>query len=312
MAVTSIGYEGSINEQQWGKLAPRLGVDSSVGDGFNPTVLTTSDRTIRIAPGYATGWGVHDISDTNIDVQAPVVGSGSRWDTVVIRRTWKAASVPGFTAFLVVQGTSAKQLAAGLNNQPGVVADQPLFLIRSTAGQAQLQEIFDIRQWASPPIWRLDSTVPDPALYRYGQVVIQNVGIGATDIMVRRGTPGTESWFSLLRPKWATLNPVSSVVAVSGLSGRATKAGGRVYLEGSFRRTSGAVFTANTMYSILTLPTGYGPDRDQQQFVNTGFDGSGNGGRLLIDAATRAVTFLAPYDTSFVSFDGVSFFPAEA
>jgi hypothetical protein len=312
MAITSIGYEGSVNEQQWGKLAPRLGVDASVGEGLNATVLTTSDRTVRIAPGYATGWGVHDVSDANIDLQAPIVGSGSRWDTVAIRRTWKVASVPGFTSLIVVQGTSAKAIAAGLNNQPGVIADQPLYLIRSTAGQAQLQEIADIRQWASPPIWRLDNTIPDPALYRYGQVVIQNVGIGSTDILIRRGTPGTESWTSLLRPKWVTVNPVSGIVAASGLTGRVTKSGGKVTLEGSFKRSSGESFAANTIYSLFTLPTGYGPDRDQQQWINSGFEGSGSGARILINAATRAVTVTAPYDTPFISIDGVTFFPAEA
>lgn len=310
MAITSIGYEGSVNEQQWGKLAPRLGVDESVGDGLSASVLTTSDRTVRLGPGFATGWGVHDISDTNVDLQAPIVSSGSRWDTVAIRRTWKVAAVPGFTTFVVVQGTSAKTIAAGLNNQPGVIEDQPIYLIRSAAGQTLLQEIFDIRQWASAPIWRLDTTTPSPANYRYGQLLVQPADSQTVDLLIRRGTAGTESWTKILGPEWKNISLAGSFRAVPNFGAfRWTAAGGKIHLEGSAELASGANLSAGTVYTIGSVPAIVAPERTLNFNCLRERGGVSMEARVAV-STTGAITIVSQVATAYIYFDSVSWFPA--
>lgn len=311
MAITSIGYEGSVDERQWAKLGPRLGADPAISTGFEATILTTTDRTVRLAPGAATGWGVHDISDANIDLQAPIVGSGSRWDTVVIRRTWKAASVPGFTVLAVVQGTATKAVAAGLNNQPGVIADQPVLLIRSTAGQAQLQEIAVIAQWAARPLWRYDATAPPAADYTYGQVVLNNSPSGVVEALIRRGGAGTETWTKLLGPTWQTLALAGSFRAVQNLAAfRWTAAGGRIHLEGSAKLATGANFVAGTIYTIGSVPVIAAPPRTLNFNCLRERDGQGIEARVTVSASTGTVTIVSQVSTAYIYFDSISWFPA--
>lgn len=147
MAITSIGYDGSVNEAQWAKMIPSVGSSQygvvAAGD-WKVTPHSTMDRGVNIAIGSGWGHGVLDTSDATVSLQGALVSSGDRWDMVVMRRNW--AGVGGVSTFVLVQGTAVKQLPSR-NNTPGTLDDQPLALVRFTAGQTAAQEIIDLRCW---------------------------------------------------------------------------------------------------------------------------------------------------------------------
>lgn len=148
MAITSVGYDGSVNETQWAKLIPLVGSAhygvAAAGD-WKVTPHATMDRGINIAVGTGWGHGILDTSDATVSLQGNTVGSGSRWDMVVVRRNWSGTG--GTTQFQLVQGTGTKQLPAR-NTTPGTLDDQPIALVQFTAGQTAPTQIVDLRCWS--------------------------------------------------------------------------------------------------------------------------------------------------------------------
>jgi hypothetical protein len=148
MAITSIGYDGSVNEAQWSKLVPLAG-SSHYGVAGAPdwkvTPHATLDRGVSIATGSGWGHGVLDTSDATVSLQGTTVSSGSRWDLVVARRNWGGAG--GLTTFVVVPGSASKTLPAR-NTNAGTLDDQPLALVQFTAGQTAPTAVVDLRCWA--------------------------------------------------------------------------------------------------------------------------------------------------------------------
>ncbi|HEX9229198.1 MAG TPA: hypothetical protein VF885_21555 [Arthrobacter sp.] len=148
MAITSIGYDGSVNEAQWSKLIPLAGSSHygvAAGPDWKVTPHATLDRGVSIATGSGWGNGILDTSDTTVSLQGTVVSSGSRWDLVVARRNWGGAG--GLTTFVLVPGSSSKSLPAR-NTTPGTLDDQPLALVQFTAGQSAPTSVVDLRCWA--------------------------------------------------------------------------------------------------------------------------------------------------------------------
>lgn len=147
MAITSIGYDGSVNETEWAKLIPLAGSSHYGVSGTNDWKVTTHatmDRGVNIATGSGWGHGILDTSSSTVSLQGNSVGSGSRWDCVVARRNWSGTG--GSTQFFLVQGTSTKQIPSR-NTTPGTIDDQPIALVKFTAGQSAAQEIIDLRCW---------------------------------------------------------------------------------------------------------------------------------------------------------------------
>jgi hypothetical protein len=147
VAITSVGYDGSIDEVQWAKLARHLGAEYAVeapGD-YQVSVVAGLDRTVSVDPGTAYAHGVLAVSDAAVTVQLPAIASGSRWDLIALRRDWQP---PGGTSTVVfVQGTGSQTIPAGRLNSPGVTDDQPLSLVRVTAGQTTPTAVVDLRAW---------------------------------------------------------------------------------------------------------------------------------------------------------------------
>lgn len=148
MAITSIGYDGSVNEAQWARMIPLVG-SSNYGvagpNDFKVTPHATMDRGVNIATGSAWGHGVLDTSDATISLQGATVGSGTRWDLVVVRRNWSGTG--GSTTVVLVQGTASKALPSR-NTTPGTIDDQPIALVQFTAGQSAPTAIVDLRCWS--------------------------------------------------------------------------------------------------------------------------------------------------------------------
>lgn len=148
MAITSIGYDGTVDERDWARLqastASVYGVSSPTS--WRVSAVAGADRTVSIASGI--GWGHHvlDESDINYTLQGDTISTGSRWDLVVMRRDWTATG-GGPSAFRLVKGTSARGIPSR-QTEPGSVDDQPIALVEFRAGQTQPGTIIDLRAWA--------------------------------------------------------------------------------------------------------------------------------------------------------------------
>lgn len=149
MAITSVGYDGIVNEIQWAEMIKKVGCAEygvvGVGD-LKVTPLPGVDRAVSIAAGKAWGHGVYDTNDASATVVLDTVASGFRWDLIVIRRNWTGAG--GVSTITKVNGTAAMELPAGRTKGPGVIDEQPLALVQITAGQSTPTAFIDLRVWA--------------------------------------------------------------------------------------------------------------------------------------------------------------------
>lgn len=165
MALTPKGFDGTVTEADFAKMARHFGTPYSVKDDpdLKVTAVAGQDRTVQIATGEAAAYGVLVTNDAAITLQLPTIASGTRWDLVCLRRDWQPAG--GTATVTYVQGTSTKAIPAGRNANPGVIDDQPLALVQLTAGQTQPTAIVDLRSWASKVITVSDLlALPDAPL----------------------------------------------------------------------------------------------------------------------------------------------------
>ncbi|MFF2631952.1 hypothetical protein ACFVR6_03625 [Microbacterium sp. NPDC058021] len=145
MAITSVGYEGTIYEAQWAEMMPLVGGRQYgvAGPGDWRVTVGGADRQVRVAAGRGFGHGVLDNSSTETVLSLATVASGSRWDLVVARRNWGTNT----TSFAVVTGSATRALPGGRAQTPGTLDEQPVALVRVQAGQSQVAEIVDLRVW---------------------------------------------------------------------------------------------------------------------------------------------------------------------
>ena len=158
MTIYSLGYDASVGEQEWALLAPFLGHRTPIVAGATDfEVVATSGHQVRVRGGYAAGWGIRDYSDADTALTVPVAPTGVRHDLVVIRRDWSGTStselgtnVGGKTSIAIVTGGSAAARPT-ITQQPGLVTQQPLALIRVTAGASTVTVVEDYRATAGEP-----------------------------------------------------------------------------------------------------------------------------------------------------------------
>lgn len=141
--ITSTGYEGTVDYAEWATLASHMGAQYGVvgKDAFAVSV-TTGTRQVRVGSGVAVGQGILDSSDAAELLTGSAVGSGDRWDLVVLRRDWST----GTTTLVMLPGGSTATIPARVTGA-GVKDDQPLALVRFSAGQSAAQEVLDLRVW---------------------------------------------------------------------------------------------------------------------------------------------------------------------
>jgi hypothetical protein len=149
MAITSVGYDGIVNEAQWAEMIKKIGHADygvvGVGD-LKVTTVAGVDRTVSVAAGKGWGHGVFDTNSANITIQLDIVTTGFRWDLIALRRDWSPAG--GTTTVVKVNGTSTQTIPAGRLKGPGTLDDQPLALVQMSAGQTSPTAIVDLRCWA--------------------------------------------------------------------------------------------------------------------------------------------------------------------
>lgn len=149
MAITSVGYDGVVNETQWASMIKKVGAAEYgvVGqDDWKVTAVAGADRTIQIAPGKGWGHGVYDESTAVTAIQLDPLASGVRYDLIVMRRDWTGTG--GLSTFAKVTGTSAVQIPTARVTGPGVIDEQPIALVQVVGGQSVPGVIRDLRCWA--------------------------------------------------------------------------------------------------------------------------------------------------------------------
>lgn len=148
MTIISSGYDGTVDEVQWAKMAVAFGAGQYgvVGPAdWQVTAHPSTDKAVLVAPGTGWGPGVLDVSDAPVAVQCAALTSGTRWDLITAKRDWQPPG--GVTTFSKVTGGAVKVLPARINS-PGEQDEQPLALVQWTAGQTQPTAIVDLRCWA--------------------------------------------------------------------------------------------------------------------------------------------------------------------
>ena len=144
MAITSVGYDGSIDETRWAIMAPRLSMPYWVEDvdALKATILKDRDRTISLASGRFGGQGVMDESSEVEEISFEPVPSGNRYDLVVAQRNWQGEG--GVTSFEVIKGGATKKIP-GFNRGPGYLDDHLLYLVHLQAGRTTPVSVIDLR-----------------------------------------------------------------------------------------------------------------------------------------------------------------------
>lgn len=211
MAITSVGYDGTVDEVQWANMVSKTGFSEYGVDSSTAFLVTqvAGTRMVSIAAGLAWGRGVMDISDTAVNVQLEAVTTGSRYDLIALRRSWGPAN-GGPSEIVIIKGTSSKALPSMRQSNPGVVDDQPIALVRVQAGSTSIPEIIDLRVWAR-----------NGGLYAVDDLARSYIASVGTEIVVKNnlwrrivGANNTASWLNC--------GPVNNIDWVSTTSGGAS------------------------------------------------------------------------------------------
>jgi len=149
MAITTGGYDGTINEVQFATMFPRYSV---LGPEDLKATTQAGDRIVSIGNGTALGPGTIDVCTNLPTIQFTAAATGAtRWDLVVLRRDWQPPG--GLSEIKIIEGgTSQAYPAVGTaanqwNRRPGIVDDQPLYL--QQVNGTLLGTRIDLRAWAS-------------------------------------------------------------------------------------------------------------------------------------------------------------------
>lgn len=150
LAIVSVGYDGTVDETQWAHLVGKAGASEygvDLAGDFAVSPVSGQDRTVRVAPGKAWGHGVLDTMDVEQTIQFALPASGDRYDMLVLRRDWQPPG--GATTLAIVQGSaSSVTLPARNTGALGILDDQPIALVRVSAGSTSVSVTADLRVWA--------------------------------------------------------------------------------------------------------------------------------------------------------------------
>lgn len=246
----SYGYDGTVTEVPWASmlsqtLGSRYGVFSSAdwaGSGV------AGVRSWQISAGKGFGWGVADDFSTATTLTLNANSSGTvRYDTVVARRNWSTNS----TTFVAVPGGSTATVAAGLNNNPGVLADQPLFIVTVGNGATSLVGVTPIDLRGYPGRLVVAGRQPDNP--GSGPMVWMDSDTG--DVSLWDGS----AWRNESSPPWLTIGHGPNIALAAALKARLV--GGVIQFQGSGQNlnppgySTPLAFDKDDYTSVGLLPT---------------------------------------------------------
>lgn len=256
MAITSIGYDGTVSETAWSSLAGFLGREPRTGNAASLLVTTTAaSYGLSVAAGTAYGDGVVDALDAPVTLTGSAPASGSRYDTVVLRRNWSGTG--GVTTIQLVTGGTTATVTRTYTS-PGTTCDYPLALVRFTS-TSTTATVTDLRCYGGMvPVYAGTAALPAAGDVSTGYLALVNTTTGNLfDVYVSKGTV----WENLSSPGWRTLD-LSSTVTAYQVTPKYSVVGSTVHIRGKVQRSSGSNFLANSSYSIGSLPSYLAPSAE--------------------------------------------------
>lgn len=315
VANSNYGFKGTVSSAETPQVLGKGSLYSVEGkDDLKVTAGGTGDRAVTVAAAPNGGWGDGVLSKwttgANLNCAANSTGS-TRYDTVVIRRTWTPAGSPTGTATLMVlTGGSSAAIAAGRLTDRGVTSsDQPIALVPVPNGSAVVGTPIDLRCWSGEGGGLVAENVA--ALQYLGSKGTQ-VRIGSTLYTRMEDTSGTLFWdgpvqFADLPLNASLYRPYGSVFGAP----RVSRVGDEVWLDGMIANSASPIsLTKDALYPLgAAMPTIFRPPFRRVFPVVMG--GTGNNvahARLTVDASgvvtlEPGVTFSA-VPSLYISLDG--------
>lgn len=275
MAVTSTFYDTlpgeGVKEGTWAASAPSRGSLYGV-EGANDFALTahpTTPYAVNIAAGSAWGNGIWDefTGVTTVTSTAPA-NNVTRWDLIAIRRDWQPTG-GGPSSLRAVAGNATQAIPAGRENRPGIVADQPLWLVQWRGGATQPITIIDLRAWAGPGgveiahiLARNYLAFPGAAVklgdltYRYERGANNVWSWGTGDVTWTDMTPGTTPGVAGVRAAGAWAR-----VGATPLQARLVAGGSLIQMRGelNYINTGTPTYLPGEGTQVAILPAGMRP-----------------------------------------------------
>jgi hypothetical protein len=256
VAIVSVGYDGTVDEGNWGDISTEAGkLYGVVGAGDWKVTAASNPGQVNIAPGSGWGQGVFDKSDAIVTItQGSLPTSGSRWDMVVAHRDWTPPS--GVTDFRILAGSATKQLPPRDNNR-GVVDDQPIALLQWTAGQSAPTQIVDLRCWGG-----------NGGLFAKDELALSYIGDIGARVKIGRSVWSRET-DSNGSPTWVNedgAEPWANIIAADNWSqaiGRCRKIARGAILQIDLETKYTGKLSTKDGWFIGKLPAGYKPANPQ-------------------------------------------------
>lgn len=132
MALTSIGYAGTIGPGGWVDIQRTIGCRYAV---LHPGHLRLGATTsgVTLTAGSAGGGGVYDTWDSQALVTLTKPSSGTSWWLIAIRRNWTSLAS---SLVAIPAGTTTPSSLPSRNTTMGVIDDQPLWLVSWAASSS--------------------------------------------------------------------------------------------------------------------------------------------------------------------------------
>jgi len=246
MAITTGGYDGTINEVQFATMFPRY---SLLGPEDLKATTQAGDRIVSIGNGTALGPGTIDVC-TNLPTIQFNAATGTRWDLVVLRRDWQPPG--GLSEIKIIEGgTSQSYPAVGTaanqwNRRPGIVDDQPLYLqqVNGTLLGARI----DLRAWASHG----GVTAAHEMARTYLETVGAEVLVGQNRWQYVIGANSVPGWVIQGEPtEYAPLNNIPSWSTSGAITVAPEGSKRRVTVDVTVKRTGGQFTLGNDDWAIV-------------------------------------------------------------
>lgn len=192
MALTSIGYAGTIGPGGWVDIQRTIGCRYAV---VHPSHLRLGATTagVTLSAGMAGGGGVYDRWDTESLVPLTKPGSGTAWWLIVIRRDWTSLTT---SLVAIPAGTSTPAALPARNTVMGGVDDQPLWLVpwSSSSATPALASAVDLRLIGRGPS---NYVAVSDRVREYFSEAGATLRIGGRDWQCNLGAGDTLSWVQI-------------------------------------------------------------------------------------------------------------------
>lgn len=233
MALSSVGFNGTVNDIQWASLAPGLGQTYTVDAyGHLKATAVAGVRNVTISAGSATGRGVKTTLSADETVALPIPAAG-QWHLLVLRRVTatKATTLVAIPHTTTVDGSQYDypgSYPAAMHSTPGVDDDQPLWWAFVGLGNTDIK-LVDLRKVAERP----DGLMFDDAAARDAYLGVpvaftEQLRLQRRGLITRRvGVDYREQFYA---PYHATYNPLGCSVGGVPTAGWWPVAGSNIFI----------------------------------------------------------------------------------